>query len=200
MASTALLAQPIGAPGLIFMSVGGILFFAMLIRTSLAAGASGSGGRRSGLSRIGIALQMLGIACVGFGPTRLTLSATSPASIATAAVVATLMALAIFLFVAATRAMGANWSIAARMREDHQLVTTGVFARLRHPIYAGMAAFFLALAAALGHEAQLIAGIPLFVLGTALRVRVEERLLRDRFGAAYEAYAARVARFVPGIA
>jgi protein-S-isoprenylcysteine O-methyltransferase Ste14 len=195
-----ILAQPVGAPGLFALTIGGLLFFAFLIRISLAAaGASGGEGRRSGASRIGIFLQMLGIASVGMGPARIVLAPASPAAIAIAVAVAGLMALCLFLFAAATQAMGANWSVAARLRDDHQLVTAGIFARLRHPIYAGMAAFLLALALALGHEAQLIVGIPLFACGTGLRVRIEERLLRERFGAAYEAYAARVARFVPAL-
>jgi protein-S-isoprenylcysteine O-methyltransferase Ste14 len=95
--------------------------------------------------------------------------------------------------------MGANWSLAARVREDHQLCTEGVFGRMRHPIYTGMGLFLAALAIGFGHEANLVAGVPLFLIGTAIRVREEERLLRAQFGEAYDAYAARVRRFVPGI-
>ena len=43
-------------------------------------------------------------------------------------------------------------------------------------------------------------GVPLFALGTWIRVAEEERLLRRHFGEAYDAYAARVPRFVPGLA
>jgi protein-S-isoprenylcysteine O-methyltransferase Ste14 len=192
-------AQPVGAPGLIALTVGGILFFAALLRITFASASASDGGRKSATSRIGIGLQGIGFFCVGLGRAHLSLPAGSPAALAEGAAVALLMALSCGLFVAATRAMGANWSIAARMRDDHQLVTSGIFARMRHPIYAGMAAFLLALAIAFGHEAQLLAGIPLFALGTMLRVRVEERLLRERFGAAYDDYAARVRRFVPGL-
>jgi protein-S-isoprenylcysteine O-methyltransferase Ste14 len=192
-----ILAQPVGVPGLVALAVGGVVFFAAVVRASFAA--ESGDGKKSGTSRVGIGLQMLGFACTGFGPTRFVLPAGSPAALAIGAAVAILMGSAVALFVAATRAMGANWSVAARMRDDHQLVTSGIFARMRHPIYAGMALFLLALALALGHEAQLAAGIPLFALGTALRIRVEEKLLRDRFGAAYDSYTARTRRFVPGI-
>src|SRR5205085_753646 len=109
------------------------------------------------------------------------------------------MLLSLGLFTAAARAMGANWSIVARMREGHELVTGGVFARLRHPIYTAMGAFLIAMAIAFGHEYGLIAGLPLFALGTAIRIREEERLLRGEFGAAYDDYARRVKRFVPGL-
>ena len=185
--------QPVGLPGLAAMTAGGLLFFASLLR--MRPGGGGAAGKRSGLSRIGIALQMLGFVTAGLGRVAATLPPASPLALAEGAAVAALMLASVLLFVAATRAMGANWSIVARLREGHELVTGGIFARLRHPIYAGMAAFLVALAIAFGHEANLIVGAPLFALGTWIRVREEERLLRAEFGPAYEDYAARVKRF-----
>ncbi|MBV8687186.1 MAG: isoprenylcysteine carboxylmethyltransferase family protein [Alphaproteobacteria bacterium] len=192
--------QPAGLPGVAAFVVGGLLFFAILVRTLVMAGRAEAGEKRSGASRLGIGLQMAGFAAVGFGGLRIALLPASPPALAQAAAVAALMGGAILLFLAASRAMGANWSLAARMRADHQLVTGGVFARLRHPIYAGMALFLAAEAVGLGHYRHLLVGVPLFVAGTGLRVREEERLLRAQFGAAYEDYARRVKRFLPGIA
>ena len=185
--------QPVGLPGLVAMMAGGALFFAGLLRMRFGSG--GAPGKSSGLSRLGIGVQMLAFCTVGLGRIDPSLPPASPASLIGAAAVAALMAASVGLFVAATRAMGANWSVVARMREGHELVTGGVFARLRHPIYAGMAAFLAALAVAFGHEANLILGAPLFALGTWIRVREEERLLRAEFGGAYDDYAARVKRF-----
>jgi protein-S-isoprenylcysteine O-methyltransferase Ste14 len=190
--------HPVGVPGLIVLLVGGGLFFLALIRATLSRDA-GESGKKSGVSRIGIGLQMAGFALTGFGPVRGSLPAASPEAIAAAAAVALLMGGALTLFVSATRAMGANWSIAARMRTDHQLVTSGIFARLRHPIYTGMALFLAALAVALGHYANLIVAVPLFAAGSFLRIREEERMLREKFGAAYDSYAASVRRFLPGL-
>jgi protein-S-isoprenylcysteine O-methyltransferase Ste14 len=62
-----------------------------------------------------------------------------------------------------------------------------------------MGLFLLALAVSFGHLRNLVVALPLFALGTALRVGEEERLLRARFGPAYDDYAARVKRFVPGL-
>ena len=45
----------------------------------------------------------------------------------------------------------------------------------------------------------LILGVPLYWIGTVLRIVEEEKLLRAQFGEAYDAYAARVKRFLPGI-
>jgi protein-S-isoprenylcysteine O-methyltransferase Ste14 len=142
---------------------------------------------------------MAGFFATGFGPVRAILAPTGAAALAEAFAVAALLAAAVLLFAAAAGAMGSNWSLIARTRADHQLVTNGVFARLRHPIYLAMTLFLLALAIGLGHEANLLAGAPCFALGTWIRVREEEKLLRAQFAAAYDDYAARVKRFVPGL-
>lgn len=189
--------QPVGLPGLAALTIGGLLFFARLVRAR--AGDGGSAKQRSGWSAIGILVQMLAFFATGLGRVEATLPPASPVSLLEAAIVAALMLVSVQLFVAAAKAMGANWSVVARMREGHELVTGGVFARLRHPIYVAMTAFLIALAVAFGHEAQLLVAAPLFALGTWIRVREEERLLHAEFGAAYDDYAARVKRFVPGI-
>ncbi|WP_174280139.1 methyltransferase family protein, partial [Sphingomonas bacterium] len=121
------------------------------------------------------------------------------AALVEAAAVAALMAGTVALFVWATRAMGRNWSIAARTRADHSLVTTGPFARIRHPIYSALFLLMLALAIATGHVRLLPVAVPLFAIGTFLRIGEEERMLRELFGASYVAWAARVPRFVPGL-
>jgi len=191
--------QPVGLPGLVAMMIGGAIFFASLIRMRPGGGGGGAAGKSSGLSRLGIFIQMLAFAATGFGRVAAILPPASPLAMLEAAIVAALMLLCVLLFLAATRAMGANWSVVARMREGHELVTGGVFARLRHPIYVGMAAFLAAMAVAFGHAASLIVTAPLFALGTWIRVREEEKLLKAEFGPAYDDYAARVKRFVPGV-
>jgi protein-S-isoprenylcysteine O-methyltransferase Ste14 len=62
-----------------------------------------------------------------------------------------------------------------------------------------MTLFLLALAVGLGHEANLLVAAPVHALGTWIRVREEEKLLRAQFGTAYDDYAAGVKRFVPGL-
>src|SRR4051812_31584169 len=190
--------HPVGIPGLIVLLVGGALFFAALIRATLSRDSTESG-RKSGVSRVGIGLQMAGFAVTGFGPVYGSLPPAGPHAIGAAVAVGLLMGGAFALFRAATPAMGGEWSMAARMRDDHQLVTNGIFARLRHPIYTDMALFLAALAIGLGHYANLLAGVPLFAAGSFLRIREEERLLREKFGPAYDAYAESVRRFVPDV-
>jgi protein-S-isoprenylcysteine O-methyltransferase Ste14 len=192
--------DPVGTPGLAILTAGGLLFVMALLQSRRASsGPSAAPARRSTASIAGVALQMLGFFAVGLGPIVATLRPTGFPALLQAAIVAALMIVCVSLFVAATRAMGRNWSVVARMRSDHELVTQGVFAHLRHPIYVGMACFLFALAFAFGHMVNLAAGAPLFLLGTWIRIHEEERLLSAQFGAAYSDYAARVKRFLPGI-
>ena len=193
--------QPVGLPGLIAMMAGGLLFFASLawIRIGAAKGDTGPATRKSSRSRWGVFVQMLAFFSAGFGGVHIALETTSPMALGEGAAVAALMLLALYLFTSAARAMGANWSIVARMREGHELVSWGVFAYLRHPIYTAMGSFLIAMAIAFGHPYALIVALPLFAIGTGIRIHEEEKLLRGEFGAAYDDYAARVKRFLPGI-
>ena len=191
---------PVGWPGLVVMAVGGLLFFVAIVRVRVAGGGPAQpDAGRARISVLGIILQMLGFASTGFGTIHVALPAASAASFAEGILVAALMGGAVWLFAAAAGEMGRNWSLVARTRKDHELVTSGAFARIRHPIYTAMGLFLLGLAVSFGHERNLILGLPLFAAGTWLRVREEERLLRASFGPAYDDYAARVKRFIPGL-
>lgn len=76
------------------------------------------------------------------------------------------------------------------------LVTSGVFARTRNPMYVGMATMLVGWAALLG-AAWLLVGPALFVLLThRLQIVPEERAMHARFGEAYAAYARRVPRWL----
>jgi protein-S-isoprenylcysteine O-methyltransferase Ste14 len=189
---------PVGWPGLVVMAFGALLFFFAVMRIRIRGGSAPSpDAARASISLLGISLQVLGFASTGFGSIRIALLAASWASLIAAALVAALMTGAVWLFSAAAREMGRNWSLVARTRKDHELVTSGPFAHVRHPIYTAMALFLLGLAVSFGHERNLILGVPLFAAGTWLRIREEERLLRATFGAAYDDYAGSVKRFVP---
>lgn len=188
---------------LAFMLGGGAFILVVLLKrlwqTRAEMTGEGAPARRDRGSLLGVAVQMAGIALAS-GPTRITGSdpldgLLTPRTAFTALTIGA----AVGLFAWSARTMGANWSIVARTRGDHQLVTTGPFALVRNPIYLAMLLFLLSLAAATRHERALAIAVPLFGLGTAIRIRSEEALLRAQFGAAYDAYAARVKRFIPGI-
>jgi len=104
---------------------------------------------------------------------------------------------ALYLFAASSSALGKNWSFEARMRTDHQLIRNGPYARVRHPIYLGMLLFLLGLAVAFGHWLQLVVAVPLFLVGTSIRTRLEDRLLEGQFGKDFEEYARSTPALIP---
>ena len=97
----------------------------------------------------------------------------------------------------AIRILGKQWSLEARIREDHELITTGHYAIVRHPIYTAMLGLLIGTGLAVSRPLALLAGLLVFIAGTTLRVRLEEKLLRTGFGPTFEAYASRVPAFVP---
>jgi protein-S-isoprenylcysteine O-methyltransferase Ste14 len=175
-----------------------ILFFASLIR-ALTRRTPESGGRREGKSRIGIILQSIGFFFAGFGGVRIALPLLSPAALVGALAVLLLMGGALYLFAASSSALGKNWSLEARTRDDHQLIRNGPYARVRHPIYLGMLLFLVGLAVALGHYAQLILAVPIFLVGTTIRTRIEDGLLEAQFGQDFRDYAKSTPPLIPRI-
>ena len=97
----------------------------------------------------------------------------------------------------AVLALGRQFAVAARVVKGHELVTAGPYAYVRNPIYLALGGLLLATGLALSRGAPLVLGSLVYVVGTQLRARREERLLRSVYGAAYEAYALRVPRLVP---
>jgi protein-S-isoprenylcysteine O-methyltransferase Ste14 len=152
---------------------------------------------RSRLSIAGIAIQGSSFFFACFGRIHFALENFSPPSLANSAAVVILGFGGVLLFVASARALGQNWSLVARMRTDHGLVSHGPFARVRHPIYLAMLLLLIAASIGFGHASQLIAAIPVFVIGTAIRIREEERLLRGQFGDEYVRYANETPAFIP---
>lgn len=95
--------------------------------------------------------------------------------------------------------MGASWRIGVDAAEHTDLVTIGVFRWVRNPVFTGMVAATLGLAAMVPTWLALTAAATL-VVGLQLQVRrVEEPHLISTHGERYRRYAARAGRFVPGI-
>ena len=117
-----------------------------------------------------------------------------------AAVIAIVAAIgSVLLIMAAVKTLGKEWSITARMVQDHKLAIKGPYARVRHPIYAGMLGMLVATGLAISHWIVLVAAIVIFAIGTWIRVRIEERLLRETFGTQFDEYARRVPAVIPRI-
>ena len=174
----------------------GLLFFVFLLQR-LWRRAPEAGTTRDRRSQLGIAVQSIGYGVASFGPVRPTLATFSVSSLLGTAVVVLLVVGAIGLFAASSRELGRNWSLVARTRSDHELVRTGPYSRVRHPIYLGLMLFLVALAVGLGHWGQLLVALPLFVAGTAIRTSVEDNLLEQRFGSAFRDYRSSTPALIP---
>lgn len=95
------------------------------------------------------------------------------------------------------RALGAHRTPFPRPKDDSQLITTGIYAHVRHPLYVAVLA--LGFAWALLWRSWPALALALVQVGFFdAKARREERWLRERH-AEYAAYALRVKRFVPGI-
>jgi protein-S-isoprenylcysteine O-methyltransferase Ste14 len=105
----------------------------------------------------------------------------------------------VWLITAAIRTLGKEWSLTARLVEGHQLATSGPYAFVRHPIYTGMLGMLVATGLAISRWQALLVALIVFFIGTAIRVRSEEKLLREAFGVQFENYAQRVSAIIPGV-
>ena len=96
----------------------------------------------------------------------------------------------------ARRHLGRNWGHPMSLREGHELVTSGPYALVRHPIYAGItvALFGTALAEDSAGLLALAVGLGAYFLFSAAR---EDKLLRGRFPNDYPAYRRRTKLLIP---
>jgi protein-S-isoprenylcysteine O-methyltransferase Ste14 len=160
--------------------------------------------KRDRTSLLGLLLQALGYGIVWFYPLRR--GRLSPGADGSAGVEWGLAVLTIAIAVAsvwlvnsAARHLGKQWALAARLVEGHTLVQNGPYRFVRNPIYTGMFGMLLATGLAGGRWTALLLAIVLFAAGTYIRVRSEERLLRQAFGSEFEEYARKVPALIPGI-
>jgi len=95
--------------------------------------------------------------------------------------------------------LGTNWSITLEVRENHQLIAHGIYARIRHPMYLALWLHSIGQALVLPNWIAGPAYLVTFGLLYVLRVGAEERMLLERFGKQYEDYKARTKRLLPGL-
>ncbi|HTW49239.1 MAG TPA: isoprenylcysteine carboxylmethyltransferase family protein [Acidobacteriaceae bacterium] len=156
-----------------------------------AAGAKKKAGAPQ--SRLGIGLVMLGFAClwayvrpVGFHKPawELVMSMVlGPPSVA--------------LAWAATRHLGKQWRYQAALLDDHELIRTGPYAWIRHPIYTSMLGMVLTTGFCWTWWPLFLAAVAVFLAGTEIRVRSEDKILAERFGDTFAEYRKSVPAYLP---
>jgi len=88
----------------------------------------------------------------------------------------------------AIAALGKFWSLHVEIRENHQLVRSGPFRWVRHPTYFSMILELLGLGLIMNAFYSLLVVAVCFVSALALRLRLEEAALVEKFGDAYREY------------
>ena len=109
------------------------------------------------------------------------------------------MLLALWLFHRSHADLGRNWSMTLEIREGHELVTGGVYARIRHPMYSALYLYGFAQALLLANWLAGLSFLVAFTLMFAARLRREERMMLEKFGEKYEEYRRRTKRLIPGV-
>jgi len=92
--------------------------------------------------------------------------------------------------------LGRNWSGLVTVKQDHELVRSGPYSLVRHPIYTGLLLGILGTAVAIGEWRALIA-FALITIGFVLKLRTEERFMSETFGEQYARYRAEVPALIP---
>ena len=103
------------------------------------------------------------------------------------------------LFYASHRQLGRNWSVTLEIRNNHRLVTDGLYRYVRHPMYSSFWLWAIAQAFLLPNWVAGFSGIVGVGLLYFARVGAEEALMQKSFGDEYRSYAARTGRVVPRI-
>lgn len=107
--------------------------------------------------------------------------------------------LSLRLFRLTHKALGKMWSHSLDLREGHKLVTTGIYEKVRHPMYTAFWMWAIGAAFLLPNWVAGLSGIIGFGMLYSLRVNQEEKLMLSEFGEEYEAYMKRTKRVIPGI-
>ena len=94
--------------------------------------------------------------------------------------------------------LGGNWSGSVTVKVGHQLVTSGPYRWVRHPIYSGMVLGLLG-TALVRHEVRGLIAVVLLYVGFKIKSRIEERAMAGTFGTEYQEYSRTTGAILPRI-
>jgi len=144
-------------------------------------------------TRVGLLLES-GAICMAFS---FRLSPDSPPGLARVLPALILGPIAVLLSWKSVSHLGKQFRIHAGLYVDHELVRTGPYAIVRHPIYTSLLAMLLCSLLVLTPWPVAALSLVLFLLGTEIRVHTEDQLLESRFGEEFQRYRKAVRAYVP---
>jgi protein-S-isoprenylcysteine O-methyltransferase Ste14 len=92
--------------------------------------------------------------------------------------------------------LGSNWSGTVTVKQGHELIRSGPYAYLRHPIYTGLIVALAGSAIACGEPSALL-GLLIIVYSFARKLRLEEHFMREQFPGEYARYSSEVPALIP---
>jgi protein-S-isoprenylcysteine O-methyltransferase Ste14 len=104
----------------------------------------------------------------------------------------------LIIAITARHTLAGNWSNSVALKENHELITTGVYGYVRHPIYTGMLMMFLGTALSYGTLGAAI-GFLVILIGILLKLKEEETLMTEHFAQEYKAYKEHTRTLIPFI-
>jgi protein-S-isoprenylcysteine O-methyltransferase Ste14 len=182
-----------------FVMAAGWIGFGVILAVGKRGAAKGDA-KRDAISSLGFLLQLVAYGICFLFP-RKYFSPLLPMSRLNEGVLAgldvALTIASVWFCYAAARALGRQWALMARVIEGHELISQGPYAVVRNPIYLAMLGMLISTGLAVSRWQTLCAAAVVFAVGTTIRIRTEENLLRGGFGAKFEEYARRVPAFLP---
>ncbi len=92
--------------------------------------------------------------------------------------------------------LGKNWSLSVQKKDEHELITTGIYSLVRHPIYTGLVLMFFGNSLIVGDWRGLIA-VAIVLLSFLFKLKKEEKWLTEVFGDRYITYKAHTKMLIP---
>ncbi len=109
------------------------------------------------------------------------------------------LVIGLWLFYRSHADLGTNWSITLEVREQHRLITQGVYRLIRHPMYSALLLYAVGQALVIPNWVAGPSDLIAFAVLVALRLPAEERMMVQQFGDEYAGYATRTKRLVPRV-
>lgn len=95
--------------------------------------------------------------------------------------------------------MGSNFSASLKIKKGHQLITTGIFSYVRHPLYVLFCAMWTCFFLLTTNYFIGATGIITYLIIFIYRVPIEEKMMREKFGKKYDDYSKMTPRYFPRI-